>query len=235
MIRESSPAADHGGADEKAPDEGPSSAILPPAEDHWGSKIADPHQRMLKASGITAAQAHARGYVSIDSGNRFRLKETKIAKAIHKSDGLLIPLLRIDGEIGGYQYRPDNPRVVRGKPQKYESEYQKPTMIDFPPGVAERLAHRDTPVWFTEGVKKGDAGACAGLAIVDLVGTWSWLTGGVALPDFRDIALRDREAILCFDSDVAIKKQVWRAVRDLGEWLRLKGAKVRYCVLPEAL
>ena len=48
-------------------------------------------------------------------------------------------------------------------------------MIDFPPGVAERLKDRSTPVWMTEGVKKADSGFCAGLAIVDLAGIWNWL------------------------------------------------------------
>jgi hypothetical protein len=202
--------------------------------DAWGSGIFDHYRKMLEASGITASHARARGYRSIGSGNRNLLAATKIAKAVHKSNGLLIPLRRIDGEIGGYQYRPDNPRVIDGKEQKYESEWRKPPMIDFPPGVAERFQDRGTPIWITEGVKKGDAGACAGLAVVDLAGVWNWMRDGVPLPDFRDLGLKDREIIICFDSDVAVNDGVRRAARDLGEWLKIKGAKPGYCLLPHS-
>lgn len=201
----------------------------------YGARLHDRHAKMLEESGITPEHARARGYISVDSGNRKRLEEVGIVKAVRKSDGLLIPLLRIDGEAGGYQFRPDNPRVdKKGKDIKYETPYRQPNMIDFPPGVAERLADRSTPIWITEGVKKADAGFCAGLAIVGLTGVWNWLRDHAALPDFRDLALRDRETILCFDSDFAVKPEVWRAVRDLGEWLKVsRHADVKYCCLPQ--
>jgi hypothetical protein len=97
-------------------------------------------------------------------------------------------------------------------------------MIDFPPGIAERIQDRSTPIWITEGVKKGDAGACAGLAIVDLAGVCNWLRDGVPLPDFRDLGIKGREIIICFDSDIAVNKDVHQAARDLGEWLKIKDA-----------
>jgi hypothetical protein len=177
---------------------------------------------MLAASKIPAEHAHARGYRSIDGNNRKVLAEIGIVKAVRKSDGLLIPLLRLDGEVGGYQFRPDNPRLgPKGKEIKYETPWKQPNMLDFPPGVAERLADRSVPIWITEGVKKVDSGFSAGLAIVGLTGVWNWLKDGAALPDFRDLALRDRELVLGFDSDFAVKPDVWKAVRDLGEWLKI--------------
>ena len=94
--------------------------------DAWGSGIFDHHRKMLQASGITASHARARGYRSIDSGNRKRLAEIGIVKAVRGSDGLLIPLLRLDGEVGGYQFRPDNPRVKDGKEIKYETPWKQP-------------------------------------------------------------------------------------------------------------
>jgi hypothetical protein len=198
-----------------------------------GDRLHDRHAKMLEESGITPEHARARGYVSIDGNNRKRLEEIKIVKSVQKSDGLLIPLLNIQGEIGGWQFRPDNPRIKDGKEIKYETPYRQPNMIDFPPGVAERLADRSIPVWFTEGVKKDDAGYLAGLGIVGLTGTWNWLRDGGALPDFRDLALKNREVILCFDSDITIKDGVWKAVRDLGEWLKVsRHADVKYCLLP---
>jgi hypothetical protein len=202
--------------------------------DAWGSGIFDHHRKMLQASEITTSHARARGYRSINSGNRKVLAEIKIAKAVHKSDGLLIPMLRLDGEVGGYQFRPDNPRVGKnGKEIKYETPWKQPNMVDFPPGVAERLKDRNTPIWITEGVKKTDAGFCVGLAIVGLTGVWNWLQDGAALPDLRDLALKDREVILGFDSDFAVKPEAWKGVRDLGEWLKIsRHADVKYCLLP---
>jgi len=196
----------------------------------YGARLLPQHQAMLAASGIPPEHARARGYISIDSGNRKRLKYIGIVKAVQKNDGLLIPLLRIDGE----KFRPDNPRVKDGKEIKYETPFRQSNMIDFPPGVTERLADRNTPIWITEGVKKADAGFCAGLAIVGLTGVWNWLRDHAALPDFRDLALKDRETILCFDSDFAVKPDVWKAARDLGEWLKIsRHADVKYCCLPQ--
>ena len=63
------------------------------------------------------------------------------------------------------------------------------------------------------------------LAIVDLAGGWTWMRGGVPLSDFRDLGLKDREIIGCIDSDVTVNDDVRRAARDLGEWLKIKGAK----------
>jgi len=179
--------------------------------DVYGAGLFPQHQAMLAASKITPEQARTRGYRSIDGNNRKVLAEIGIVKAA-RTDGLLIPLLRLDGSTGGYQHRPDNPRVKDGREIKYETPYRQSNMIDFPPGVAERLADRSMPIWITEGVKKADAGFCAGLAIVGLTGVWNWLRDGAALPDFRDLALRDRETILCFDSDFAVKPEVWKAV-----------------------
>jgi hypothetical protein len=199
----------------------------------YGAGLYDQHAAMLEASKITPEQARARGYVSIDGNNRAMLAEIGIVKAA-RTDGLLIPLLRLDGSVAGYQHRPDNPRVKDGKEIKYETPYRQSNMIDFPPGVAERIQDRNVPIWITEGVKKGDAGACAGLAIVDIPGVWNWVgAGGVPLPDFRDLGLADREVILCFDSDTAVKPEVRKALTELAGWLKVsKRAKIKYCCLP---
>ena len=45
---------------------------------------------------------------------------------------------------------------------------------------------------------------------------------GVPLSDFRDLGLKDREIIGCFDSDVTVNDDVQKAASDLGEWLRSK-------------
>ena len=58
----------------------------------WGSGIASHHRDMLIESGITAEQAHARGYRSIDEGNWKILEQIGMPKKVWRKTGLLIPL-----------------------------------------------------------------------------------------------------------------------------------------------
>jgi hypothetical protein len=68
------------------------------------------------------------------------------------------------GEIWGYQYRPDQPRInSNGKPVKYETPFQQRNGIDVPPGIGAKLDDPTEPLWITEGSKKADAAVCAGL------------------------------------------------------------------------
>jgi Domain of unknown function (DUF3854) len=205
----------------------------------YGSGLSNQHAALLAASKIPAGHAHARGYRSIDSTNRKVLAEIKIAKAGQAHPGLLIPLLGIDGQPWGYQYRPDNPRITdAGKSIKYETPVRQHNRLDVPPGVGDQLGNPSIPLWITEGVKKADAGAVAGLCIVGLLGVNNWrgtndVGGKVALPDFQDVALNnDRRVILAFDSDVMTKPQVRRALNEFAGWLKIKGAKLEYCHLP---
>jgi putative DNA primase/helicase len=204
----------------------------------WGGGIFDQHRAMLQASKITADHARARGYRSVDT--KVRLGQIGIARAGRRVPGLLMPLLGVDGKPWGWQYRPDNPRRNdQDHVIKYETPVGQHNKIDVPPGIAEQLADPAVPLWITEGVKKADAGALAGLCIVDILGVWGWrgtngAGGKVALPDFHDIALNGRRVILAFDSDVMTKPQVRVALNEFAGWLKIKGAKVDYCCLPDA-
>ena len=199
--------------------------------------IVDHHLDMLAASSITAEHASARGYETIRDPRR--LAELGITKAGQRTQGLLVPQLRVDGSTWGYQYRPDSPRERNGKTVKYETPINQRNGIDVPPGVGPKLGDPSVPLWVTEGVKKADAGALAGLCIVALPGVWSWrgknTSGGkVAVPDWHDIALNGRRVILAFDGDVARKESVRKALSELARYLTSKGAHVEYLHLPEA-
>jgi Domain of unknown function (DUF3854) len=107
-----------------------------------------------------------------------------------------------------------------------------------PPGVGAKLDDNTVPLWITEGAKKADAAARAGLACVALAGVWSWrgksVNGGkVAVPDWHDIALNDRKVVIAYDSDVVRKSAVRDALNQLAGYLESKGANVRYLHLPE--
>ena len=139
--------------------------------------------------------------------------------------------------MSGYQYRPDTPRVVGGKPRKYETPYQQPGGIDIPVAAGGKLGDPSEPLLVTEGSRKADAAASAGLCCVSLPGVWSWrgtnpVRGKVALPDWHDVALNGRRVVLAFDSDVTTKPAVAKALAGLAGYLQSKGARVEYLHLP---
>lgn len=198
--------------------------------------IADHHLAMLAASGITPEHAALRGYETIRDPRR--LAALPIAKAGQRTQGLLVPQLRVDGSTWGFQYRPDDPRERNGKVVKYETPIGQRNGIDVPPGVGPRLGDPTVPLFITEGVKKADCGALHGLCIVALPGVWSWRgrngSGGkVVVPDWHDIALNERRVVLAFDGDVARKKSVRTALQNLADYLSSKGSRVDYLHLPD--
>lgn len=194
------------------------------------------HAEMLAASGVTPEHASARGYVSVDT--KTRLDQLGVTKAGRKVPGLLIPSRDKAGQVWGYQYRPDEPRLRDDKPVKYETPVGQRNGLDVPPGVGPALDDPSVQLWVTEGVKKADAAALAGLACVSLPGVWSWRGtnghgGKTAVADWHDVALNGRKVVLAFDSDVIRKRAVSRALAELARYLESKGAAVAYCHLPD--
>jgi Domain of unknown function (DUF3854) len=204
----------------------------------YGARLSDQHARMLAESLVTPDHARARGYVTVDT--KKLLEDLGVTKAGRNVPGLLALMHDKAGEVWGYQYRPDTPRLNgTGRPVKYETPTGQRNGIDVPPGVGPRLDDPAVPLWITEGAKKADAAVCAGLACVALPGVWSWrgtnVSGGkVAVPDWHDIALNGRQVVLAFDSDVVRKREVRTALSQLAGYLESKGAHVRYLHLPHA-
>jgi Domain of unknown function (DUF3854) len=200
------------------------------------------HVEMLIASGITPERATQRGYESMSVLDNVRLEaEFGFSKrAANRVPGLLIPRLDVDGRVWGYQFRPDSSiRPDNDQTAKYETRHGDPNGLDIPPGVdADMLSSPDEPLWITEGVKKGDCGAEHGLCIVDVSGVWNWIGrnrkgGKVALPDWNEIALNNREVIICYDGDTQRKGQLRRAMSELASFLKKKGARVSCVWLPD--
>jgi Domain of unknown function (DUF3854) len=203
----------------------------------YGAAIFPNHADMLRESAISPEVARERGYVSVDSRKQLQ-RYAKGFGAKCPVPGLLIPLHRADGSVWGYQYRPDAPRVMDGKPRKYETPFQQPGGIDIPVAVNGQLGDPSIPLFVTEGSRKADAAVSAGLVCVSLLGVWSWrgtnpVGGKVALPDWHDVALNGRRVVLAFDSDVIRKSAVAVALAELANYLRSKDAKVEYLHLPD--
>ena len=202
----------------------------------YGLALFPQHAAMLAESTIAPEHAYARGYVSVDT--KTRLEKLGVTRAGRNVPGLLVPQLRKDASTWGWQYRPDSPRLRDGKTVKYETPTGQRNGVDVPPGVGPLLDDPAVPLLVTEGVKKADAAACAGLACVALPGVWSWRGrndhgGKTAVPDWHDVALNDRRLVLAYDSDVMVKAPVRKALDELAGYLRSKGAAIEYLHLPD--
>jgi hypothetical protein len=205
-------------------------------DDHQGLDLLPQHQAKLADSGVADGVAGARGYQSIDS--RDLLDELGFAPITSPTPGLLIPLLGTDGEVVGYQYRPDHPVSDRnGHGRKYVNPTGQRMMLDVPPWIPEQLDDPGVPLIITEGPIKGDAAASKGLTCVSLLGVWCWLGqnskgGKVALAEWRAIALNRRPVVLAFDSDILEKDIVREALLQLGGFLESRGARVCFARFP---
>lgn len=199
--------------------------------------ISDAHLETLAASGISPEDAQTRGYETIRDPRR--LKAEGIAEDGCRTQGILIPLLRVDGSRWGCQYRPDSPRERNGKLVKYETPHGQRNGIDVPPGVGDNLDDPNVPLWITEGSKKADCAATQGLCCVALIGVWNWIGknskgGKTLIDDFREIAFNGRQVVIAFDGDVSRKPAVQKAMTELAQVLSNKDAKVAYLHLPDA-
>ena len=194
------------------------------------------HQALLDTSAISPGVAAARGYRSI---GRSEARELGFTGA-QARPGLVIPLWRVDGQPGGYQLRPDDPRMSKdGKPIKYESPKGQANILDVPPTVRHKLARLGEGAFITEGARKADAIASLGLPAINIAGVYGWrgrnaYGGYTTLPDWEEVNLRDATWVLAFDSDILTKHQVHQALTRLWRWLEWKGAaRIRVLNLPQ--
>ena len=203
---------------------------------YGGLPLAPQHAALLRVSAIRPAVARERGYATITVPSDLGVKGFKERQ--RRVPALLVPVWDVTGKVGLYQSRPDHPRLdAKGKPIKYETPEGAPLCLDVPPRVRRLLDDPRVPLWVTEGARKADAAVSAGLCCIGLLGVWNWrgsneFGGRTALPDWEQIALNDRETVICFDSDAMVKHQVHAALVRLRGFLVLRGARVRFAFLP---
>ena len=195
------------------------------------------HLDHLRDSGIPNEVIRERGYESI-LGKK-RLADLGFSSTQQRISGLLIPLWGVDRERAGYTYRPDHPRVNRqGKSLKYENPTGSSLRLDCPPMCQEKLGDPAVPLYITEGVKKGDALAGHGVCVLVLPGVWGFksknsMGGTTFMADWDYVTVKGREVFIVFDSDVATKPPVRKAMLRLSEHLRRRGAKLYIVTLPQ--
>lgn len=196
--------------------------------------LSAPHAAMLEASAISPDVIARRSYRSVS--NAAELRRLGFGERQARA-GLLIPVWGVAGEIVNYQLRPDAPRIVDGKPLKYETPKGSRMALDVPPGCRAMIGDPTKPLFITEGVKKADAAGSQGLCCIALLGVWNWRGtneqgGTVALPDWESIALKDRKVYIVFDSDVMEKAPVYAALCRLKAFLESRGAQALVVYLP---
>ncbi len=198
-----------------------------------------PHHRrmLLEGSAIAPEVVEARGYRTVRK--KAELERLGFGRNQRHVPGLLIPIHGPAGDVVLHQYRPDEPRINKGKPVKYETPTGSKMVLDVPPFCSSLLGDPSIPLFVTEGIKKGDALASRGLCVVALLGVWNWrgtneAGGKTSLPEWESVALNGREVYEVFDSDVMEKREVSEALRRLREFLRYRGADVWLIYLPHA-
>lgn len=196
------------------------------------------HLDHLMASAINIDTIRARGYKTVMG--KTDLQKAGFSKAQQRYPGILMPIHGVQGKVAGYQYRPDSPRMdnARQRAIKYENPRGSSVQLDVPPACLKALGDPDRPAWFTEGIKKVDALASAGVCAIGLTGVWGFkgknpMGGTTILADFDCITLKDRTCYLVFDSDYTTNPQVRQALNRLAEHLKRKGGKVHILHLPK--
>lgn len=197
--------------------------------------LSTSHRTQLEASAISPEIIDARGYRTVEK--RADLKRCGFSDRQALVPALLVPVWGVDGQISIYQARPDAPRIVGGKPNKYETPRGARMVLDIHPHAQVRVADPTVPLFITEGVKKGDSLVSRECCTVSLLGVWNWRGsnsqgGKTALDDWESIALNDRQIYIIFDSDVMLNPKVHSALSRLKGFLEMRRASVALIYLP---
>ena len=200
--------------------------------------LSERHAAELRdGSGLSAEVVKGRGYRTVVNGDELLTMGFSRSQA-DAAPGLLIPSYDVDGGRH-YQFKPDRPRKLK-KPPKYETPKGARVHIDVPRPVAAALSDPTVPLYVTEGAKKADAAVTAGLCCISLSGVDCWRRRdgdgkgeSKSLRDWDAIKLDGREVYVAYDSDAMVKASVQNALDGLTSFLRSKGARVAWVVLPE--
>ncbi len=107
-------------------------------------------EQLHLGSGIAIEVIQERVYLSVQSEGE--LADRGFSSAQRRVPGLLIPVYSPGGENRLCQYRPDTPRIVRGRPVKYETPLGTGLTLDVPPRCLKDIDDPTVTLWITEGV-----------------------------------------------------------------------------------
>jgi hypothetical protein len=148
--------------------------------------LSPTHLKILREeSAISDEVIRARGYwTATDSA---QLRNLGFAPNQCRAPALVLPVIGPDGRQALHQIRPDapwsfddksKPRLPDGtypqKVVKYVTPKGAHMVLDVPPACRAGIGDPAVPLWITEGVKKADSLASAGLCAVGLLGVTCW-------------------------------------------------------------
>ena len=200
---------------------------------------SDHYALLHDKSAIADTLIKARGYQSLPQPED--LIDRGFSKAQARTAPVLgMPLWDVHGTRHGWQIRPDVPRQFKdGTLGKYETPLGDRNILDIHPSVQPLVGDPTTPLWITEGVRKGDALASQGQCTIALVGgVWGFRgtnehKGKVILPDWEYVALNGRLVYVVYDSDIYLKRNVELALKALYSLLRERHARPALVRWPE--
>src|SRR5688572_16088826 len=95
--------------------------------------LAAQHRQRVALSGIHPHVALARGCRSAET--KADLRRLGFTDAQCRVPALVLPVWSVFREIGNYQIRPDDPRIQKGKPVKYELPSGSQMLLDAHPQI----------------------------------------------------------------------------------------------------
>jgi hypothetical protein len=119
---------------------------------------------------------------------------------------------------------------------KYLQPRRSGVRIYFPVATLDAVLRSKQPLYIVEGEKKSLAVAQLGLPAIGIAGIEGWhVSGSRSLhPDLENVPFDGRVVRIVPDGDAAWDPNIARAVRRLGDALRLVGARPLVVRLPEA-
>ncbi len=197
---------------------------LPPALD----RLFPQHLTDLQNSGLSDETITRWGCYSIEREQRGVLSQLGFGHI--ESSALALPIIPPDEDTpnqNNVMLKPDIPRRNgKGHFVKYEARRNSHNRIHAPLAARGKLSNASVPLIITEGQKKAEKAAQAGLCCVALSGVWNWndRIGEASFPiaDFDSIQLQNRRVYIAFDSDAANNAHLQAAERDLAGFLSKK-------------
>jgi putative DNA primase/helicase len=203
-------------------------------------RLASNHLDDLRRSGLSEETIARWGCYSILERSEIR----SLGFGHVEPPAMALPILppdRIEPDATDVMLKPDSPRTdKRGHAAKYEARPNSRNRIHAPLAIRDKLSDVSVPLIITEGQKKSEKGAQAGICVIALAGVWNWRDriGESSFPisDFELFPLLSRRVLLCFDSDAVSNNHVRQAERDLAAFLRKHfGTRVAVKRLPPGL
>ena len=177
---------------------------------------------LREGSGLSIELIRERGYRTVLGAKQ--LADAGFAQSQQRPPGLLIPVHTVSGINKLFSYRPDFPRITRGKELKYELPRGTTARLDVPPRCLESIKDPSVTLWITEGQKKADALAMRMLSSLGRIDQhrlrtgklndddWPRLTSAIALLNEAPLFIDDTPAL----SPTELRARARRLKREHG-------------------